>query len=106
MEETDLTSLVANALENAVEAQAHIEEGKRKVKIEIIYDGRKLKLFTRNPYSVATSFDQEGLPVSTREVRSGIGTSQIKSIAEKYGGVASFTQEDGNFTVKVVMTCI
>ncbi len=106
MEETDLTSLVANALENAVEAQAHIEEGKRKVKIEIIYDGRKLKLFTRNPYSVATSFDQEGLPVSTREVRSGIGTSQIKSIAEKYGGVASFTQEDGNFTVKAVMTCI
>ena len=61
---------------------------------------------TRNPYAVETSFGANGLPVSTREVQSGVGTAQIKAIAEKYGGVASFTQENGMFTVKAVMTCL
>ncbi len=106
MEMTDLTSLVANALENAFEAQTHVEEGKRAMQVEITYNGRKLKLLTKNPYAVGTSFKENGLPISTREVQSGIGTAQIKSIAEKYGGVASFSQEDGMFVVKAVMTCI
>ena len=106
MEETDLTSLVANALENAVEAQVHVEEGKRKVRVEITYDGRKLKLFTQNPVSAPASFDTNGLPISTRQVQSGIGTAQIKSIAEKYSGASSFTQEGGDFIVKAVMTCM
>ncbi len=106
MEETDLTSLVANALENAFEAQTLVEEGKRAMQVEITYEGPKLKLMTKNPYAVETTFKENGLPTSTREVQSGIGTAQIKSIAEKYGGVASFSQEDGIFVVKAVMTCI
>ena len=106
IEETDLTSLVANALENAFEAQTHVEKEKRSMQVEITYDGRKLKLLTKNPCGVETSFKENGLPVSTREVQSGIGTNQIKSIAEKYGGVASFTQENGMFIVKAILTCI
>lgn len=106
MEETDLTSLVANALENAFEAQTRLPDGKRAMQVEIIYDGKKLKLKTQNPYAVETRFQPNGLPVSTREVQSGIGTAQIKAIAEKYGGVASFSQEKGQFIVKAVMTCI
>ena len=106
MEETDLTSLVANALENAFEAQTHVEKEKRSMQVELTYDGKKLKLLTKNPYGIETSFKENGLPISTREVQSGIGTAQIKAIAEKYGGVASFTQENGMFIVKAIMTCI
>ncbi len=106
MEETDLTSLVANALENAVESQTHLVPEKRRLQVEISFDGRKLKLMTKNPYAVKTSFKDNGLPVSTRNVQGGVGTAQIKAIAEKYGGVASFTQEDGMFTVRAVMTCL
>ncbi len=106
MEEMDLTSLVANALENAVEAQTHVDAEKRSLQVELVYDGRKLKLMTKNPCAVITKFNEKGLPVSTRMVQSGIGTAQIKSIAEKYGGVASFTQENDYFLVKAVMTCI
>ena len=106
MEEMDLTSLVANALENAVEAETYVPQGQRSSQVEIIYDGRKLKLLTKNPCAVQTRFNEKGLPVSTRLVQSGIGTTQIKSIAEKYGGVASFNLENGIFTVKAVMTCL
>ncbi|MBE5828204.1 MAG: sensor histidine kinase [Butyrivibrio sp.] len=106
MEDPDLTSLVANALENACEAQRLIPEEKRSLLFELSYDGRKLKLFTKNPCAVETTFSDNGLPISTRQVQSGVGTTQIKAIAEKYGGVASFTQNDGVFTVKAVMTCM
>ena len=106
MEDTDLTSLVANALENACEAQHLIDENSRSLQLELTYDGRKLKLFTKNPCAVETTFNDEGLPVSTRQVQSGVGTTQIRDIAEKYGGVASFSQEDGIFTLKAVMTCM
>ena len=106
IEETDLTSLVANALENAVESQSQLDPGKRALQVEISFDGRKLKLMTKNPTGREISFKKNGLPVSTRPVQSGIGTAQIKAIAEKYGGVASFSQEDGMFVVKAVLTCI
>ncbi|WP_026523105.1 sensor histidine kinase [Butyrivibrio sp. VCB2001] len=106
IEETDLTSLVANALENAVEALNHVDQDKRALQVEISFDGRKLKLMTKNPAGREISFKDNGLPISTRPVQSGIGTAQIKAIAEKYGGVASFSQEDGVFVVKAVMTCM
>ncbi len=106
MEDTDLTSLVSNALENACEAQRLIPEEKRSLQFELSYDGRKLKLFTKNPCAVETTFNNNGLPVSTREVQSGVGTAQIKAIAEKYSGVASFSQNEGIFIVKAVMTCM
>ncbi len=106
IEETDLTSLVANALENAVEAQENVEMSKRALQVELVYDGKKLKLLTKNPCAVETNFKDDGLPVSTRAVQSGIGTAQIRAIAEKYGGVASFTQSGEQFIVKAVMTCI
>ncbi len=106
IEETDLTSLVANALENAVEALTHVDQDKRALQVEISFDGRKLKLLTKNPAGREISFKDNGLPISTRPVQSGVGTAQIKAIAEKYGGVASFTQEDGVFVVKAVLTCM
>jgi hypothetical protein len=106
IEDTDLTSLVANALENACEALSLLPEEKRALQFELVYDGRKLKLFSKNPCAVETTFDEKGLPVSTREVQSGVGTAQIKAIAEKYSGVASFQQVDDIFTVKAVMTCM
>ena len=64
-----------------------------------------LKLFTQNPTGVQNTFNN-GLPISTREIQSGIGSKQIKDIAEKYGGTASFTQEQDSFVVKAVMTCL
>ena len=106
IEEVDLTSLVANAIENAYEAQTRVPQEKRFIQAEIIYDGRKLKMLVKNAAAGNNEFTQEGLPVSTKPVKSGIGTEQIKCIAEKYGGAASFSLENGVFTVRAVLTCL
>ncbi len=107
IEDTDLTSLLANALENAYEAQAKIEDvNQRQIQVDIAYDGRKLKLLTKNTCNIQTVFRNNGLPESSRIVKSGIGTTQIKNIAEKYSGVASFIQDKDTFVVRVIMTCM
>ena len=106
MEETDLTSLVANALENAVEAQEKVPEEQRQIKFEITYNGKKLKLMSQNPVAENITFKDDGLPISTRPVQSGIGTKQIKAVAEKYSGAASFSLEGKTFILRAVMTCL
>ncbi|WP_026652893.1 sensor histidine kinase [Butyrivibrio proteoclasticus] len=106
MEELDLTSLLANAMENALEAQEKVPEKERSIQVEINYDGKKLKLFTKNPCAIINTFGEDGLPVSTREIPSGIGTEQIKEISEKYSGIASFTQEGDFFILRAIMTCV
>ncbi len=107
IEDTDLTSLVANALENAMEAQEKIDDvSQRYIQIDITYDGRKLKLLTKNSCAIQTKFGADGLPVSSRVVQSGIGTKRIKDIAEKYSGVASFIQDKDTFVVRAIMTCM
>ncbi len=106
IQEVELTSLVANALENALEAQEKLPKEKRFIQFEITYDDRRLKILSKNSCEAKPKFNENGLPVSTKPVRSGIGTSQISEIAKKYGGAASFSYEKGMFILKAVMTCM
>lgn len=106
MEEIELTSLLANALENALESQEKAPVNKRFISVDISYDGRKLRLQTKNYCPEKISFNKDGMPISTKVVQSGIGTAQIRAIANKYSGVANFTLEGNTFVVKAVMTCL
>lgn len=105
MEEIELTSLLANTLENALEAQEKAPEDKRFIHIEITYDGRKLKLQSKNYCCETLTFNEEGMPISTKAIKSGIGTQQIRSISQKYSGFSSFQQEGNVFIMKAAMTC-
>ena len=106
MTEIELTSLLANALENALESQDKAPREKRFISVDINYDGRKLRLQTKNYCPEKLTFNSDGMPVSTKIVQSGIGTQQIRSIAQKYSGIASFNLEGDVFVVKAVMTCL
>ncbi|MBQ3797983.1 MAG: sensor histidine kinase [Butyrivibrio sp.] len=106
IQDIELTSLVANALENAFEAQQKVPEEKRFIQIEVTYDGRRLKLMTKNAFEGEIFFSESGLPASTKDTPSGIGTTQIRSIAEKYSGVANFAIEGDAFVLKAVLTCM
>ena len=48
IQEVELTSLVANALENALEAQEKLPKEKRFIQFEITYDDRRLKILSKN----------------------------------------------------------
>ncbi len=103
--EVDLSTIISNILENAVEAQEKVEEDRRFLDVKIDYDGGKLKGQIFNSCPSGLKFDDDGMPESTKEIKSGIGTRNIRHVAEKYGGTVGFEENGGVFTTRFVFSC-
>lgn len=94
--DTELCSLLSNALENAINACENIPEiDKRIIKIRIYSKNNKICIDIRNTYLVEPQF-HNGLPI-TNERGHGFGTKSMAYIVEKHGGVYHFSIEDGWF---------
>jgi len=96
LSDTELCSLMSNALENALHACENIPDcNQRYIKLRIYTKNHKLCLDIRNRYYIEPVFHQ-GLPVS-KEARHGFGTKSMAHIIEKHGGVFQFSVKDGWF---------
>lgn len=94
--DTELCSLLSNALENAIQACENIDDiSKRIIKLRIYSKNNKLCIDIRNSYQTEPIFHQD-LPVS-KEQGHGFGTKSMAHIVEKHGGVYQFSVNDGWF---------
>ncbi len=94
--DTELCSLLSNALENAIHASENIPDiNKRYIKLRVYSKNNKLCIDIRNSYQTEPIFHQ-GLPVS-KEQGHGFGTKSMAHIVEKHGGVFQFSVKDGWF---------
>lgn len=99
--ETDLCVLLSNALENALHAcQRQREEGRAAVIRVCVYE-KKGRLFLEIVNSCGEDIIFEsGVPVTDRSGH-GIGVPSICAIAEKYGGIYTFSAGDGRFILRI-----
>jgi len=94
--ETEICSLLSNALENAIHACENItNSNERYIKLRVYSKNNKLCIDIRNSYQTEPIFHQ-GLPVS-KEHGHGFGTKSMAHIVEKHGGVCQFLAKDGWF---------
>lgn len=94
--DTELCSLLSNALENAVQATGKIADSKgRKIKLRVFSKNNKLCIDICNRYQLEPIFHQ-GIPLS-QEAGHGFGTKSMIHIVEKHGGVFQFAVKDGWF---------
>lgn len=94
--DTELCSLLSNALENAIHSCQDISDiHKRCIKLRMYSKNSKLCIDIRNSYEKEPIF-HEGLPVS-KEQGHGYGTKSMAHIVEKHGGVFQFSVKDGWF---------
>ncbi len=94
--DTELCSLLSNALENAIQATETIQDSnKRSITLRVYSKNNKLCIDIRNRYQAEPVFRQ-GLPVS-KEQGHGFGTKSMAHIVEKHGGVFQFGVKDGWF---------
>ncbi len=94
--DTELCSLLSNALENAIHACEKITDSKKRIILLRVYSkNNKLCIDLRNSYQAEPAFHQ-GLPVS-KEQGHGFGTKSMAHIVEKHGGVFQFLVKDGWF---------
>ncbi len=98
-EEQDVCLVLANAVENAINACSELPEEKRYINISAEYkDGHRLLVSVENPCSHTPRFDENGLPVTDkRSDEHGIGLRSVKRIAEKYNGFLRCMLENGEF---------
>ena len=99
--ESDLCVLLSNALENAIHACRRQQDGDTPGSIEVQTYEQAGKFFLQvtNDCRTPVQFDR-GLPVTDRPGH-GIGVHSICSIVERYGGMYSFSVQNGQFVLRI-----
>lgn len=98
----DLTCVIGNALENALEGCMRLPGGEEKeIIVTIKYFDNRLRIKVENTCISEIVFKGE-LPV-TQKNGGGTGTKSIIYTAERYDGTAGFSAINGRFTTQVVL---
>lgn len=93
----DVTIVLGNVIDNAMEACADLSEQDRWVSIQILYSKNMLSLLIVNP-SENVQISNGHIPTTKQDpLLHGFGISNVKDILEKYHAEYLFTYEDGRF---------
>lgn len=89
----ELSIVMANLLDNAIEACERIDKPRR-IYYEMGIEGNYFKIFIKNTY--------DGSGIKTKTVKNdkrlhGFGIKSVKKYSEKKGGILNFYEEDGCF---------
>lgn len=101
VDELELGIILGNALDNAIEATAKIENRAEKtVVFEMITTTERIIITIENPVNGDVN-PGKLTTTKTDKINHGHGIRSIKTIAEKYDGVAEFVCSNGVFTTNI-----
>ena len=94
----DLTTLIGNTLDNAIEASEKLQTTERQILVQLLLEDDELFFSVRNR-SLPVAFIPGQLPPSTKEDPSfhGFGLENVRTILRKYKSVYALNYEDGWF---------
>ncbi len=97
----ELSTVFANAIENAVNACKGLEKERRVIEVRAVSHPQFIFQIV-NPYEGRVELDERGVPI-TRVVGHGFGTRSIIAFCEKHGAFYEFDAKDGIFTLRIVL---
>lgn len=106
LEEDDLYFLMANVLENAIEATLSLSDpAQRIINLTVSREGPLVSIREENYCKGSLDLSSDGLPRTSKgdETNHGFGMRSIRHVAEKYGGTLSFGCDDDIFTLCVLI---
>lgn len=98
----ELSTVFANALENAIHAVSKLPQEQRVIRCRCICQPQ-LMFYVSNPYTGKVKFDENNRPVADSTLH-GIGTHSIAAYCEKHGAVCEYSAENGWFSIQIVQT--
>ena len=103
--DTDLCSVLGNALDNAIAACLSSKRETPELSLEISCEQERFYTFTVKNTIDSSVLDKNPELASSKRDKSehGFGTSIIRETAERYGGRADFFEEEGMFCCRVDM---
>ena len=97
------SSIISNALDNAVNAQMELPQEKRQIRLLLKNSDGKLLLSIKNPFLSPPLWDNGNqMPISTKEGH-GYGTQSILYMTEKLGRKCQFSVQNNTFILRVVL---
>ena len=104
---TDITVLLGNLLENAVEScKREAAGGPQTIKLRVKRrGGSTLLILVDNPCVTPVVFDGD-TPLSSKREGAGIGVESVREIAARYGGTVQFEQKGGVFYASVLLKLV
>ena len=99
--DVDLTSILSNALENAINAVLPLETEKRHIALHLRMDDGKLLLSLKNTFAEKPIM-RDGIPHSNKAGH-GFGTQSIRYVTEKLKGNCQFSVKDDWFILRVIL---
>lgn len=105
MHVVDICSIFGNALENAIECEATVQERGRRW-IHMLVTEKKGFVFAEiSNYCEGELLMKDGMPVTSKKDRGlhGYGVRSIGYTARKYGGTATFEKGPEQFTVRILL---
>lgn len=102
VDEIDLCLVLANLLENALEASLRTAPAYRRIQARAYLHGRLLLIQVENAFD-GEIHEKNGVFQSSKHKGSGVGIQSIHRIAEKSGGASTFAHENGVFLAKVML---
>jgi len=101
VDEVLFSTILSNALENALQAQQELPEEERYIKFLLKNSDGKLLLSIKNPVKTIPVF-VDGIPI-TRKPGHGYGTQSIQFATERLGGNYKFSMENKVFVLRVIL---
>lgn len=102
IEPVELSSLFANAIENAYHACLELpSDTKRFIKVESHYNGKRLAIGITNTCKDPIDFEND-MPISSKE-GGGIGTRSMVYTVKRFHGAYTFSAENGLFSTRFVL---
>lgn len=96
---TELSTVFANSLENAINACKNLSVEQRRIRCKCISEPQ-LMFQVSNPYVGKITFDSKGQPVAA-EKEHGVGTRSIAAFCDKYDAYCEYKTENGWFTFRL-----
>lgn len=98
----DLTGLLGNLLDNAIEACEKIPEEERFIRLYLDCMGEQLYLSIQNSAKQELNFNERNY-ISEKRGRHGLGMKRVALVVEKYNGVLNLQNEPGIFAAEVTL---
>lgn len=104
MTDADLYALFGNIIDNAVEAVAGLDEGKRTISLSVKEVNRFLTVNIHNYYENKILLTADKLPETTKRDKTyhGFGMKSVKMLCDKYGGEMSIRTDNNVFNLNLV----
>lgn len=99
--ESDFATMLANAIENAVNAAEKLPEEERYIDIKVL-DSPMLMLQISNGFDGNIELDENGIPLNAKEGH-GFGIRSIIAFCEKYGAFYEFKVSEKDFILRIIL---